>query len=166
MSDQTEKLRRETLEHQLKSQLKTYQNQSAEDNVPHLRAAWFAVSMLLLVAVSLIVFAEGAEKLWGLLFAFGAAAIVIGLIVRYARIRRQMLRTQSALRALARTHAPQTPSYAFPSDQHSAPVSDAPQNTFSRNTANTSSEKPASSSSEKPANTAAAHKRRALHRIV
>lgn len=134
MTDKTQKMRREELE----EQLKTYQKHRAADNAPHLRAAWFAVSMLLLAALSLFIFAENLEKLWALLFAGGAVAIVIGLIVRYAHLRREILRTQDALRSLSH------------------------QNSISKNNSSPAPQ----TQTQHPANISSAHKNRTLHRIV
>lgn len=96
MSETNMKYRRE----ELRRQLADCREKSAGRSAEHLRAAWFSVSALTLAAISLFLFAEGLEKLWGAAFLFAALAVTVWRAVRYVRIERELRRIAKELARL------------------------------------------------------------------
>ena len=85
---------------ELRLRLADCRKKSAAENIPRLRAVWFAVSALLLTAVCLFVFLQGSAKLWGAAPVFCAAALIVGTAVRFGRAARELRETEQALAAL------------------------------------------------------------------
>ncbi len=111
--------RREALRKKLESCLE----KSAGRDVPRLRAAWFAVSALVLAAVACFVFAQGLDKLWGLPFVCAGAAVIVWRCIHYVRIERELRRTAEELAALLRTEqTAETPAQTAPSPEQAYPV--------------------------------------------
>ena len=101
--------RKTTRWEELIHQLEICRDRSAGRSVPHLRAAWFAVSALIFAAVMVFLFAQDLGKLWGIPFVLLAVAIVVWLGVRYARVERELRLILKELAALEKP-LPQTPS--------------------------------------------------------